>query len=119
MAMSYGAAPWFPQGFPPSAASAANAWYGAVASTDVLEDVTTLLASGVVEDDAVMFSVAAIRDSIQMAAEENRVSSDRTLNEMTRSQDPRFPARRLSSFRSLPSTLPSLVKVLTRICAGG
>ena len=87
--MRYGAAPWFPQGVLPSAASAANAWCGAVASTDVLEDVRTLLSSGVVEDDAVMLSVAAIRDSIQMAAEENCVSSDHTLNEMARSQDPR------------------------------
>jgi hypothetical protein len=71
---------------------------GALAATDVLEDVTTLLSSGVVEDDAVMLSVAAIRDSIQLAAEENRVSSNHALNEMTRAQDPRRASELLQEF---------------------
>jgi len=42
---------------------------GALARTDILEDVTTLLSTTATEDDAVMLSVAAIRDSIQLAAE--------------------------------------------------
>jgi hypothetical protein len=59
---------------------------GALASTDILEDTATLL------------SVAAIRDSIQLAAEENRVTSNKQLNEMTRAQDPRKAAELLQEF---------------------
>merc|ERR1719310_1744576 len=45
-----------------------------------------------------MLSVAAIRDSIQLAAEENRASSDQALNEMTRAQDPRKASELLQQF---------------------
>jgi len=71
---------------------------GALASTDILEDVTTLLSTRTVDDDAVMLSVAAIRDSIHLAAQENSASSDHALNEMTRAQDPRRASELLQEF---------------------
>jgi len=70
----------------------------ALASADVLEDVTTLLSTSATEDDAVMLSVAAIRDSIQLQAEENRASANSALTEMARSQDPRKASQLLQEF---------------------
>jgi len=45
-----------------------------------------------------MLSVAAIRDSIQLAAEENKASSDNALNEVRKSQDPRRASELLQEF---------------------
>merc|ERR1719171_85974 len=45
-----------------------------------------------------MLSVAAIRDSIQLAAQENKASSNAALNEMTRAQDPRKASELLQQF---------------------
>jgi hypothetical protein len=61
-------------------------------SSNVLEDVTTLLSTSAMEDDAVMLSVAAIRDSIHLAAKEN------SLNEVARAQDPRRASELLQEF---------------------
>jgi hypothetical protein len=71
---------------------------GALANKDILEDVTTLLSTSTINDDAVMLSVAAIRDSIHLAAQENSASSDHALNEMTRAQDPRRASELLQEF---------------------
>jgi polyhydroxyalkanoate synthesis regulator phasin len=71
---------------------------GALARTDLLEDVTTLLSTSATEDDAVMLSVAAIRDSIQLQAEENQASTNNALSEMARSQDPRKASDLLQEF---------------------
>jgi polyhydroxyalkanoate synthesis regulator phasin len=65
---------------------------GALAATDILEDVTTLLSTRTVDDNAVMLSVTAIRDSIQSAAQDN------ALNEVSRAQDPRRAAELLQEF---------------------
>jgi len=57
-----------------------------------------IASSSSVEDDAVMLSVAAIRDSIQLAAEENKASSNNALNEVRKSQDPRRASELLQEF---------------------
>jgi hypothetical protein len=71
---------------------------GALANKAILEDVTTLLSTSTMNDDAVMLSVAAIRDSIHLAAQENSASSDNALNEVTRAQDPRRASELLQEF---------------------
>jgi hypothetical protein len=59
--------------------------------------ITGVLASAI-EDDAVMLSVAAIRDSIQLAAEENQASSNNALAQVTQAGDPRRASELLQAF---------------------
>jgi hypothetical protein len=80
---------------------AAFAITGALASSPqnhILEDVTTLLSTSAVEDDAVMLSVAAISNSLKLAAQENSDSSANALNEVSRAQDPRRASELLQEF---------------------
>jgi hypothetical protein len=79
---------------------AAFAITGALASSPqnhILEDVT-LLSTSAVEDDAVMLSVAAISNSLKLAAQENSDSSANALNEVSRAQDPRRASELLQEF---------------------
>jgi len=74
---------------------------GALASSPpshILEDVTTLLSTSATEDDAVMLSVAAISNSLRLAAQENSDSSANALNEVSRAQDPRKASELLQEF---------------------
>jgi hypothetical protein len=68
-------------------------------SSDILEDVTTLLSTSATEDDAAMLSVAAISNSLKLAAQENSDSSAaNALNEVSRAQDPRRASELLQEF---------------------
>jgi hypothetical protein len=71
---------------------------GALASHDLLEDVTTLLSTSATEDDAVMLSVNAIRDSIHLAAEDSVAAGAHALGEVSRAQDPRKASELLQQY---------------------
>lgn len=68
---------------------------GALASHELLEDVTTLLSTSAKEDDAVMLSVAAIRDSLRVSADD---AERHALGEVSRAQDPRKASELLQQF---------------------